>query len=76
MQRKYVKADATECIADIGVVTHYWDNSPNTYCGRISFSEKGMTLFSHTMPTERLTKDDALMDAINALHDGEFGSWK
>jgi hypothetical protein len=28
------------------------------------------------MPTERLTKYDALMDAIDALHDGEFGSWK
>jgi len=75
MKRKYIKSDATECEAHIGATTLFGHNGLNTYKGKIIFSDKGMTLFSHTVPVERLNREDAVMDAVDALHNGEFGDW-
>ncbi len=76
MKRKYIKSDATECEAHIGAITLYGNNGMNTYKGKIIFSDKGITLFSHTIAVERLTREDAIHDAIDALHDGDFGDWR
>jgi len=76
MKKKYIKSDATECEAHIGATRIVNDNFQDTYCGKIIFADNGLTLFSYSSQTERLTREDAMQDAIDALHDGQFGSWR
>lgn len=75
MTRTYVKSDGTRCEARFSVVTHYWNNQPNTYTGSIQFSDNGQRLFTYHVPVQRTNKNDALMDCADHLHDGQFGEW-
>jgi hypothetical protein len=45
----------------------FWNNEPDTFCGRIAFKLKNRTIWSESAKVHRLTRKDAKADAKELL---------
>lgn len=62
------------CFAVIEGCQCYWNNKKSTYRGHIRFYEgkNPRSIFSHTIECDRLTKQDALEDAMQYVKEYEL----